>query len=86
MKKNLVKAIFVVVIVMVSGINMFSTQKSETLSEVALANVEALAADDDTLLSKDCEVYCEPDERYSCYIDWGNDTEIIKCPKHRKKP
>lgn len=47
MKKNLVKAIFVVVIVMVSGINMFSSQKSETLSEVALANVEALAADED---------------------------------------
>lgn len=47
MKKNLIKAIFVVVIVMVSGINMFSSQKSETLSEVALANVEALAADVD---------------------------------------
>lgn len=47
MKKNLIKAIFVVAIVMVSGINMFSSQKSETLSEVALANVEALAADVD---------------------------------------
>jgi len=47
MKKNLIKAIFVVAIVMVSGINMFSSQKSETLSEVALANVEALAADTD---------------------------------------
>ena len=43
MKKNFVKASFVVAIVMVSGINMFSSQKSETLSEVALANVEALA-------------------------------------------
>lgn len=48
MKKNFVKASFVVAIVMVSGINMFSSQKSETLSEVALANVEALAADDDS--------------------------------------
>ena len=43
MKKNFVKAIFVVAIVMVAGINMFSSQKVETLSEVALANVEALA-------------------------------------------
>ena len=38
-----------VVIVMVSGINMFSTQKSETLSEVALANVEALADEESDL-------------------------------------
>ena len=35
MKKNLVKASFVVAIGMVSGINLFRSQMSETLSEVA---------------------------------------------------
>lgn len=43
MKKKYIKAAFVAVIVMVSGINVFNAQKSETLSDVALANVEALA-------------------------------------------
>ena len=33
---------------MVIGINVFNAQKTETLSEIALANVEALAASDDT--------------------------------------
>ena len=31
---------------MVSGINVFNVQKSETLSDIALANVEALAGDE----------------------------------------
>lgn len=57
MKKNLVKAIFVVAIVMVSGINMFSSQKSETLSEVSMANVEALAADDVVESCGGCSTY-----------------------------
>ena len=43
MKKNIIKVAFVVAIAMVSGINVFNAQKSETLSDVALANVEALA-------------------------------------------
>jgi hypothetical protein len=47
MKKNMIKVAFVAAIAMVSGINVFNAQKSETLSEVALANVEALAVVDD---------------------------------------
>ena len=46
MKKNMVKVAFVAAIAMVSGINVFNAQKSETLSEVALVNVEALASVD----------------------------------------
>ena len=72
MKKNLVKAIFVVVIVMVSGINMFSTQKSETLSEVALANVEALAADDDYFYTIECGLHgCVIDFSWDCFYPEG---------------
>ena len=66
MKKNLVKAIFVVAIVMVSGINMFSSQKSETLSEVALANVEALAADKP---GGDFNCWWDSEEYVSCDLD-----------------
>ena len=43
MKKNIVKVAFVAAIAMAYGLNMFNSQKSETLSEVVLANVEALA-------------------------------------------
>ncbi len=44
MKKNIVKIAFVAVIAVACALNLFNSQKSETLSEVALANVEALAA------------------------------------------
>ena len=43
MKKNILKVAFVVAIAMVSGINVFNAQKSDVLSDIALANVEALA-------------------------------------------
>ena len=45
MKKNIMKAAFVAAIAMMSGINVFNAQKSETLSDIALVNVEALAGD-----------------------------------------
>lgn len=45
MKKNMIKATFVVAITMVGGVCFMNSQKSETLSEIALANVEALASD-----------------------------------------
>ena len=44
MKKNIVKVAFVAAIAVVCGINLFNAQKSETLSEVTLSNVEALAS------------------------------------------
>ena len=43
MKKNILKVAFVVAIAMVSGINVFNAQKSDVLSDIALANVEAFA-------------------------------------------
>ena len=58
MKKNMVKVAFVAAIVMVSGICFMNSQKSETLSEVALANVEALADN-------------KPGGDFNCW--WNND-------------
>ena len=43
MRKNILKIAFVAAIAMVSGINVFNAQKSNVLSDIALANVEALA-------------------------------------------
>ena len=43
MKKNFVKVTLVAAISMVCGTSFLNSQKSETLSEVVLANVEALA-------------------------------------------
>ena len=43
MNKKVMKAIFIAAIAMMTGINVFNAQKSEVLSDIALANVEALA-------------------------------------------
>ena len=43
MKKNILKVAFVAAIAVVCGINVFNAQNSEALSEVVIANVEALA-------------------------------------------
>ena len=41
----MLKVAFVAAIVMVSGINVFNAQKTEIMSDIAMANVEALASD-----------------------------------------
>ena len=43
MKKQLIKVAFVAAIAVACGLNVFNAQNFESLSEVALANVEALA-------------------------------------------
>ena len=45
-KTNLLKVAFVAAIALVSGLNVFNAQKSDLLSDIALANVEALADDE----------------------------------------
>ena len=42
----MIKVAFVVAIALVSGINVFNAYKTETLSDVVLANVVALAMDE----------------------------------------
>lgn len=43
MKKNIIKVALVAVVGLIAGINMLNAQKSDVLSDVAMANVEALA-------------------------------------------
>lgn len=45
MRKKLFAALAVAVVAVVAGYNVYSSQKSTTLSDLALANVEALAYD-----------------------------------------
>lgn len=50
MRKKLFAALIVAVIAMFAGYNIYQSQRAEnTMSELALANVEALAGTEDTL-------------------------------------
>ena len=73
MKKNILKVAFVAAIAMATGIQVFNAQKSEALSEVAMANVAALAADDDLLINPFCKNGCiEDGDGCFCYHDYSD--------------
>ena len=65
MKSNLIKVAFVAAIALVSGANVFNAQKSEPLSDVALANVEALAMSE-----------WVPGKGWVCFDDVRDDTNM----------
>ena len=54
MIKRVLKVAFVVAIAMVAGINVYNSQKTEVLSDVAMANVEALAESEKDLRPSKC--------------------------------
>ena len=43
MKKNLIKMMLVAIVVVASGVNIYNSQKESGISDVVLANVDALA-------------------------------------------
>lgn len=49
MKKNLIKMMLVAVVVIASGVNIYNSQKKSGISDVVLANVEALAFPEEVL-------------------------------------
>ena len=55
MNKKYIKATLVAVVALISCINAFNAQKTDTLSDVALANVEALAEEE---INEDCPNGC----------------------------
>lgn len=61
MKKNILKATLVVGFALVAGYNVYNLQKSDVMSDLALANVEALA-------SGELEVTCESDPGDTCMV------------------
>ena len=46
MRKNFMVVAFVAAIALIAGINVYHAQKPVTLSDIAMENVEALAADE----------------------------------------
>lgn len=46
MKKNIIKATLVAAFTLFAGYNVYSSQKSDIMSDLALANIEALAGNE----------------------------------------
>ena len=60
MKKNILKATLVAAFALIAGFNVYNAQKSDVMSDLALANVEALA---------DCEMsFSGPSSYHITYI------------------
>ena len=76
MKANLLKSVFVIVIALVSGINVFNAQKPAVLSDVAMENVEALADDTEQTEKYKYVIYKEPGDpgygQVKCVCFWEN--------------
>ena len=66
MKKNILKATLVAAFALIAGFNVYNSQKSDVMSELALANVEALADDGETLTPTEC-----PGGRHLCHGQRG---------------
>lgn len=72
MKSKFVKIAFVAVVSMVGVVNVFNAQKTEVLSDTALANVEALAADEEYFYTIECGFHgCVIDFSWDCYYPVG---------------
>ena len=67
MKKNILKATLVAAFGLIAGFNVYNSQKSDVMSDLALANVEALADDaesgEDFTNGTDCVAVWE---NYTC--------------------
>ena len=83
MKKKLLYVLGVVAIAAVVCFNIYSAKSDVVLSDLALANVEALASGEGS--SSDCDSYCKSDERYTCIIMYHGETEGVTCYNHRKR-
>ena len=81
MKKNLIKMMLAAVVVVASGVNIYNSQKESSMSDVVLANVDALASDDEIIIKKE-EVYYpqQGDANYGTVkcVCWG-DGDIVCC-------
>lgn len=75
MRKNILKVAFVAAIAMATGIQVFNAQKTEVLSEVAMANVEALAADKPEIwIGTPC---METPDNYCIYLSTTSNEAIV---------
>ena len=73
MGKKILTAMIVAVVAVVAGYNIYVSQKDITLSELALANIEALASSGEGFQS-DCNTYCMTSYFDTCIIRYTNNT------------
>ena len=66
MKKKILKATIVASFALIAGMNVYNAQKSDVMSGLALANMEALAS-----WEFDGDRYC-PNSEYKCVIKYTN--------------
>ena len=62
MKKNILKATLVVAFALIAGMNVYNAQQSDVMSDLALANVEALASGESSTTNS-CLLYTSPSPR-----------------------
>ena len=75
MKKNILKATLVVAFALIAGMNVYNAQQSDVMSDLALANVEALASssENDPDYNPDCPNGCLSDgDGCHCYHNYSD--------------
>ena len=87
MNRKVLKAAFIVAIAMVSGVNVFNFQKPIELSDIAMANVEALAnlENDDPVVggtTGSCTEVCYKCDGWMCTRIYNGETS--RCVHYRK--
>lgn len=84
MKKKIVGATFMVAMMAMVGYNAHVNQTKTNMSELALANMEALANPEDEPGSpKDCEIKCKEDANFHCTIVYNTGRSRL-CEHMRK--
>ena len=69
MKKNILKATLVVAFALIAGMNVYNAQQSDVMSDLALANVEALASGESSTTNRYQTMgYCAPLNRIICVL------------------
>lgn len=72
MKRNILKVTLIIAFVCAVGYNVYNSKKTVTMSELALANVEALAADEGLTLDCDGSLMVKCEKSCSvCYRTWS---------------
>jgi hypothetical protein len=72
MKKNIRAVMVIAAIALVGGVNIYNAQKTVDMSDVALANVEALADGEDASWVMECVSHgCIIDFSWDCFFSGG---------------
>lgn len=80
MRKKIMKAAFVAVFAAVAGYGVYMNQRTEAMSDLMLANVEALASGESS--GGSCEEVCYPCTNWQCTRILGGVTSV--CTQYRK--